>query len=99
MRRTFLGFVLVLAFVFAVPAFAAGNAPSQAVYNTAGAKVQAAVAKVSAKASKVKGAQAKGTKATLPFTGLDLGIMFGAGLLLVGTGLSLRLLTRERSAS
>lgn len=95
MRRSVLGFVLVLAVVFAAPAFATGNGPSKTVYPSTGAKVQGVVTKGTKASAHVKGAKASGT---LPFTGFDLGLMVGAGMLLVGTGLSLRLLTRERSA-
>jgi hypothetical protein len=97
MRRSILGFALVLAVLFAVPALAAGNSPSKIVYSTSGAKVQGLVAKSTKPSTQaVKGAKAGGT---LPFTGLDLSLMFGAAIVLGATGLSLRWLTRKRSDS
>ncbi len=96
MKRSIIGLVLVVAIVFVAPALA-GNGPSKGVYATAGTKVQkvVTVTKGTRATAGVAGAKASGT---LPFTGLDLGLMGGAGVLLVGTGLSLRLLTRERAA-
>ena len=42
-----------------------------------------------------RGTQAVVTKTTLPFTGLDLSFLAGAGAVLVAMGFSLRRLTRK----
>jgi hypothetical protein len=85
--------VLALSLVFAGQGLAAGNSSSRAVYGSPPAKIHSVVA--GTKASGL--ANAKGAKAgsTLPFTGLDLGVILGAGFVLVGTGFSLRRLTRR----
>lgn len=99
MRRT-LGYAVVVALVLAAPSLATGNGPSKAVYNKSGSNVQAVVGKsgttgtAAAPAGKPAVSPAKAGNA-LPFTGLDLGFVVGAGLVLVATGFSLRRLTRK----
>jgi hypothetical protein len=96
---------VVLTAVFASTALAAGNSSSKFAYGSKGAKVQAVLAakttvkakpKAKAKAAPkvVKVAAVK--SATLPFTGLDLGFIAGAGIVLVGMGLSLRKVARKQ---
>jgi hypothetical protein len=94
---------VVLTAVFASTALAAGNSSSKFAYGSKGAKVQAVLAaKTTVKAKpKVKSAPkvvkvAAVKSATLPFTGLDLGFIAGAGIVLVGMGLSLRKVTRKQ---
>ena len=41
------------------------------------------------------GAPTPGSGGTLPFTGLDLGLVTLAGIVLIGTGLSLRRMSRD----
>ena len=103
MRATIVMIAVVLTAVFASSALAAGNSSAKAAYGKTGAKVQAAIASkpkhavkkvVPAKKSGILGASATATQ-TLPFTGLDLGFVAGAGIVLVGMGLSLRRVTRK----
>jgi hypothetical protein len=83
MRRIILGTALILAIVFAAPAFANGNCPTVRVYQPNGTYVQKVVS----------GGCSHG--GTLPFTGLDLGLLVAAGLVLAGVGFSLRRVTRK----
>ena len=91
MRKVFVGMAtLVVALAIVGGALASGNGASKGVYGTPPGKVQAVV----------KGAHATlGSKAksggSLPFTGLDLGVMVGAGLVLLTIGVSLRRLSRK----
>jgi hypothetical protein len=104
MRATIVMIAVVLTAVFASSALAAGNSSAKAAYGKTGAKVQAAIASkpkhaavkkvVPAKKSGILGASATASQ-TLPFTGLDLGFVAGAGIVLVGMGLSLRRVTRK----
>jgi hypothetical protein len=94
MRTRIVTVVLMLGLIFTAQAFAAaGNASSKQVYGTPAGKVQSVI-----KAAKGAVASKPAVKAanTLPFTGLDLGVMLAAGFVLVGTGFSLRRLTRKR---
>jgi hypothetical protein len=84
---------VALGLLFGAQAFAAaGNTSSTAVYQHSAGKVQSVI-----HASQGAVASASAAKpGTLPFTGLDLGVVLGAGLILVATGFSLRRLTRKR---
>lgn len=86
--------------VVAVAAFAgpalAGNSSSSDVYKQTSNKVQHAVGAKKTTKKKVAGVSAtKPVKtSTLPFTGLDLGFIVGAGVVLIVLGVSLRRLSR-----
>lgn len=104
MKATFISCIVVLAMAFVPLAVAAGNGPTKSVYDQKAAKVQRAVdaALVTHKATspKAKPVVKKATHATvtsgsLPFTGLDLGFLAVAGLVLVAMGASLRRITRK----
>lgn len=96
MKVGFLLSTCVLAIVFASSAFAAGNKASKSVYGHKSARIQHAVAAVKfQKTTPNHVAAAVATKGTLPFTGLDLGVLAGAAVLLVGVGVSLRRVTRN----
>lgn len=101
MRTTIAIIAVVLTAVFASTALAAGNSSSKSAYGSKGSKVQAVLAAKTTvkKPAKVKHAIPKKvvvkSAATLPFTGLDLGFIAGAGVVLVGMGLSLRRVTRK----
>ena len=95
MRRTIALLAVVVAAAFASSALAAGNSPTATTYNTKGETIQKTVSKPG---SKVKTAPKSSTRVrtgTLPFTGLDLGFIVAGGLVLVGTGVSLRRITRR----
>jgi hypothetical protein len=100
-RATVFVMVVSLALVFAASALAGGNAATKSVYNNAGTKVQAAVAKVTHPKSESAGnlaAKASPTVAqarTLPFTGADLGLIGGAAFVLLLLGVSVRHLARR----
>ena len=102
MKATFLICTVVLAIVFAPAALAAGNGPTKSVYDHTAAKVQHAVSaalvtKTPAKARLTHAiVRASGT---LPFTGLDLSFLAGAGLVLVAMGFSLHRITRKSHVS
>ena len=91
MRTRVVIVVLVLGLIFAAHGLAAGNGSSDTVYGSSAGKVQSVI--TSTKAVVSSKAAVKGN--TLPFTGLDLGVIFGAGLVLLGTGFGLRRLTRK----
>jgi hypothetical protein len=94
MRRTIALLAVVVAAAFASSALA-GNSPTATTYNTKGETIQKTVSKPG---SKIKTAPKSNTRVrtgTLPFTGLDLGFIVAGGLVLVGTGVSLRRLTRR----
>ena len=101
MKAAFLTCTVVLAIVFAPAALAAGNGPTKSVYDHTAAKVQHAVSAalvVKKKTTKKPAAHVTHTtvsSSTLPFTGLDLGFLAGAGLVLVVMGASLRRITRK----
>lgn len=98
--------VVILTAVFASSALAAGNSSATSAYGNTGTKVQAVIgkakkpvhatlaAKTTVKVKKVQQVKSQ----TLPFTGLDLGFVAGAGVLLVGMGLSLRRISRKPTA-
>jgi len=67
-------------------AVAAGN-QKPSTYNGAGGNVQA----------QVKGTAASNTLGSLPFTGLDLALIVGGGLVLVVAGVSVRRLANRKA--
>lgn len=93
MRATMLVIAVVLTAVFASSALAAGNSSAKSAYGNKGTKIQAVVAKAPKHAILGVKTTVKGT--TLPFTGVDLGFVAGAGVLLVGMGLGFRRVTRK----
>lgn len=90
-RLTSLLAVVVLVLVMAVPAFAQ-NATQDGYSATAG-QVQAQVDDESTTPVAVT-TSGGGGGGSLPFTGLDVALLAGAGVLLVGAGLGMRRLTR-----
>ncbi len=77
--------VTVAALTASTGAYAAGS--SQHTYGGRGGNVQA---DIQGGANDPQGTQASAsTPAGLPFTGLDLGLMLGGGLILVASGLTL----------
>ena len=100
MKAGTLAAVTILAAVFAVSAFAGGNLSSKTVYASAATKVQAAVAtKHAATPSAPASTPATTAAGTLPFTGVDLGIIVAAGVVLVLLGWGLRHVTRKHPAA
>jgi hypothetical protein len=90
-RLTSLLAVVVLVLVMAVPAFAQ-NATQDGYTATAG-QVQAQVDDESS-APVAATTSGGGGGGSLPFTGLDVALLAGAGVLLVGAGLGMRRLTQ-----
>jgi len=89
--------IVIVALLLTAPAFAAGNGLSKTVYGNGGTKVQHTVTKPRKITAGTKAATASVKPArTLPFTGLDLGFVAGASLLLLGTGFTLRRLGRKQ---
>jgi predicted secreted Zn-dependent protease len=96
--------ILPLCAVLAVCAFAPSAALAQVsssdAYSGVAGKVQTDVQPQASKASPVSptppATQAK-TSSSLPFTGLDLTFVLGAGALLVGMGFGLRRLSVRRA--
>jgi hypothetical protein len=88
MRMMILGIAAVLAAVWVTSAFAAGNGPTSAVYKSSAVKVQTGITVTTTSPP---------TSTTLPFTGLDLGLICAAGVLLVIVGFALRRLARRSS--
>ena len=100
MRATLAVIAVVLTAVFASSALAAGNSSAKAAYGKKGSSVQAVLAAKATKPVKKKAVKTApkvvaAKTATLPFTGLDLGLIAGACVVLVGMGLSLRRVTRK----
>ncbi len=108
MRRLLIAAISVAAVVFSATAFAAGSTPSNAVYSSTGPKTQQALGaskpttshspatvEAATAAAHVAAAQPASSGAQLPFTGLDLTLIVGAGLVLVAMGFSLRRITRR----
>jgi len=104
LRLMVVGAVLVAALVLISAAFA-GNGSTAGAYDTTGAKIQKTLGSskkqhrpqtrtVVVSPTKKPLKTVTGLK-TLPFTGLDLAFVVGGGLLLAGTGLSLRRVTRK----
>jgi hypothetical protein len=90
-RLTSMLAILVLALVLAAPAFA--QPASQDGYTDQAGQVQAQVNEESSAPVAVTGSGGGGG-GSLPFTGLDVALIAGAGLLLVGAGIGMQRLTR-----
>jgi hypothetical protein len=107
MRYVRVSLAAILAtFVVSVPAFASGNSALKSAYGSTPHNVGAVVAtkKPAAKPSRattVKPAAVKPSvvkpSGTLPFTGLDLGVVAAAAVALLGVGLAFRRLGRQPS--
>jgi hypothetical protein len=99
MKALILGMTVVLTIVFATAAFAAGNSPVSSVYDHPATKIQNVVGSSPTPsgtlAAKATAPTPASSGASLPFTGLDLGFLAGAGILLVAMGYSLRRVTRK----
>ena len=77
----------------------AGNSPSKAVYNSAPSKDQQVLGSTTKPRTKPTSKPVATTRVktgTLPFTGLDLGVFVGAGIVLVLAGASLRRVSRKQ---
>ena len=77
--------ILMIAAVLALPATAVA---ADGYTNVPGVTQEAAAAPESSAPAAV--ASAGSDSSVLPFTGLQLGLMFGAGVVLLGTGVALR---------
>ena len=80
--------VLIVALSTAAGAFAGSGGSAQEGYNDSGVAAQTAVK---------QGPPPPTVTGSLPFTGLDLGIAAGSGLVLLASGLGLRRLARARA--
>ena len=90
-RLTSMVAILVLALALAAPAFAQPS--SQDGYTDQAGQVQAQVDEESSAPVAVTGSGGGGG-GSLPFTGLDVALIAGAGVLLVGAGIGMQRLTR-----
>ena len=105
MKTALLTAVVALAIVFAPSALAAGNGPTKSVYDHKAKQTQKVVAVVVTKPKPPSTPPSTAapttvvTKTTLPFTGLDLSFLAGAGAVLVAMGFSLRRLTRKSDSA
>ncbi len=90
-RLTSMLAILVLALALAAPAFAQPS--SQDGYTDQAGQVQAQVDEESSAPVAVTGSGGGGG-GSLPFTGLDVALIAGAGVLLVGAGIGMQRLTR-----
>ena len=105
-KMKIVGAVLGLCLVIAGPASAAVN-PTQAAYSKPGGVVQQEVstggpkstpsANVSTSAPRTAVKAQTQSSGNLPFTGLQLGLIVGAGLVLLGTGFGLKRAARPAS--
>lgn len=84
-----------------LPATAVAQTPSEDGYNSDGPTVQNQIDEGSPAAQNESGTNPSpsanddsGERAGLPFTGLDLGMLAGAGVLLVGMGAGMRVILR-----
>ncbi|MEO8092401.1 MAG: hypothetical protein ABI726_06810 [bacterium] len=95
-----LGILAVAAVMALGPASALGQGSSIETYAGGGGGVGNQVDQGAASADPSQGAaSADPSSGTLPFTGLDLGLVVGTGLLLIATGTALtRLVVRDREA-
>jgi hypothetical protein len=84
--------ILVVVLVMAAPAFA--QTAAQNGYSGPGGQVQAQVDDESSTPVAVAGSGGGDGGGSLPFTGLDVALLAGAGVLLAGAGLGMRRLTR-----
>jgi hypothetical protein len=98
LHKTFLAMLAtaVLALGVAAPAFAQSSLQG---YSDEGPAVQDQVSGVAGVAPATQEASTDGGSAGLPFTGLDLALLFGAGAVLAGAGLGMRLVTRPREVA
>jgi hypothetical protein len=87
---------LPLALAAVLAAGAAASGPTSSVYSSSGAQVESALTPATSSAPQTS---APAAAATLPFTGLDLGIVCVAGALLIGVGFTLRRVTRKTPPS
>ena len=90
-RLTSMLAILVLALALAAPAFAQPS--SRDGYTDQAGQVQAQVDDESSAPVAVTGSGGGGG-GSLPFTGLDVALIAGAGVLLVGAGIGMQRLTR-----
>ena len=90
-RLTSMVAILVLALALAAPAFAQPS--SQDGYTDQAGQVQAQVDEESSAPVAATGSGGGGG-GSLPFTGLDVALIAGAGVLLVGAGIGMQRLTR-----
>jgi hypothetical protein len=101
---------IMLGTFLAASALAVGSTPAAAVYHKSGTTVQGSLGTLkpptttttpaaTTPAATLGKTAASPTKpgAALPFTGLDLGLVVGAGFVLIALGFSLRRLTRKPS--
>ena len=95
MKATVLLLVAILAAVVASSALAGGNSSAKATYGNRGTNVQRSLGKPKTSRPQTTTTPVAKSQGTLPFTGLDLALVAGGGVLLVGTGASLRRLTRK----
>jgi hypothetical protein len=95
-RLTSILAILVVALVVAAPAFA--QTASQNGYSGPGGQVQAQVDDEANAPVAVAESGGGGGGGSLPFTGLDVALLAGAGLLLAGAGIGMRRLTRAPGA-
>ena len=88
----------VAALVICVPAFASGsgNTTLKSAYGSTPHNVSGVVKTTTKPKPAVKPTAVK-TSGTLPFTGVDLGVVAGAAVLLLGVGLAFRRLGRQPS--
>ena len=77
--------VLALTMLVAAPAYAQQVNPTQEAYSVTAANVQ----------EQVSGTEE--SDSSLPFTGLELGIVLAAGVALLGTGLAVRRISRSQN--
>jgi hypothetical protein len=89
-RLTSMIAILVVMLVVAAPAVA--QTASQNGYSGTGGQVQAQVDDPST--TPVASTESGGGDGSLPFTGLDLALLAGAGVVLVGAGIGMRRVTR-----
>jgi hypothetical protein len=93
-RATIAAVVVALAALLASSALAGNSSSTRSTYTSKGKNVQQTLGGKQTGTKKKPVAKVTGST-TLPFTGLDLAFVVGAGLVLVGTGLSLRRITRK----
>ena len=86
----------VAALVICVPAFASGNTTLKSAYGSTPHNVSGVVKTTTKPKPAVKPSAVK-TSGTLPFTGVDLGVVAGAAVVLLGVGLAFRRLGRQPS--
>jgi hypothetical protein len=90
MRKTFLVVLCALCLGIATPAWA-NSSPTQGAYGGTGANQISQVHDTTASPSPTATATASAASAgTLPFTGIDVGLVAAVAVVLVGSGLVLR---------